>query len=580
MRKLLLNTYSRFIPYIWCLSFIGKYKLLFILLILLGFIETAIELSLPLILSYFVDVVLPEKQFEMLIHSIIGVILLITILLFTVTYESKFHRLLPEWIARDIQRKTMDSLWRLGIKYSEEHTVGEVLSVINTDVAAAKKVFERYFPFIIWQLTASFVSIVIMINIHFTLTIAILCGFTLYYLVGPKIERLAFMGNKESYEVLWPQVQKKLYESVTAFTELKAHNRDTWDLQRLLKSIQGFNSSLVKTTLFNYLRGGIRRFTVNLGMFTLFLYGTYLVKTEVLTIGNLVTMIFYYAFGVTSMTHLITNITEQRLLMVQINRLFHFCNQGTANQTKKTKLKEINLHGKVVFKDVSYSNSSRDIIKNISFTVNSGEKVAIIGESGSGKTTLLKLLGGFYEPQHGNIEIDDISLNKICPATYWDHLGFVFQDTFLFGTSIRENIRFGWPEATENQIIGAAKLSNAHQFIQATPQGYDTVITERGNNLSGGERQRIGIARIFLRKAKILLLDEVTSSLDSNTEYEIMQSLDKLCENKTTFIVTHRLELIKNCDKIMVMHDGRLVEMGSYTELLHSSIYLNHIKVL
>ncbi|WFN37118.1 ABC transporter ATP-binding protein/permease [Methanomicrobium antiquum] len=231
--------------------------------------------------------------------------------------------------------------------------------------------------------------------------------------------------------------------------------------------------------------------------------------------------------------------------------------------------KEFSFREKIEFDNVSffYEEGKRKTLDNITFEISKNSRIAIVGSSGAGKTTVANLLALLYRPVSGSILIDGVSLSEICSSDYLSHLGYIGQETFVYHNTIRENIRFG-QDCSEDDIMEAAKLADAHEFIMATNDGYDTVIGDQGLKLSGGQRQRIAIARIILRKPEILLLDEATSSLDNISEQKIMESVEKLSKNMTVIIIAHRLSTVQNADQIFVLKGGKLVERGSHNELM------------
>lgn len=239
------------------------------------------------------------------------------------------------------------------------------------------------------------------------------------------------------------------------------------------------------------------------------------------------------------------------------------------NINDKEKAVELkNVKGTITFKDVNFSYSkSIQVLQNISFSIKKGEKLALVGESGEGKSTIANLLLRFYEPQNGTIYVDNISIKDVTQQSLRQHIGVVFQDTFLFSGSIMNNIKYGRANATEKEVFEAAKIANADDFILRFPFGYETQIGERGVKLSGGQKQRIAIARALLKDPPILIFDEATSSLDSKAEFEVQKALDKLMEGRTTIIIAHRLSTIRHVDYIIVLKNGKIIEQGKPKEL-------------
>src|SRR5690606_15208483 len=221
------------------------------------------------------------------------------------------------------------------------------------------------------------------------------------------------------------------------------------------------------------------------------------------------------------------------------------------------------------FDNVSFGYQDRPgVIRHFSLDIQPGEKVAFVGFSGGGKTTLMKLIGRFYDPDEGEIRLDGVPIRDLPLADLRNAIGYVFQETYLFGSSVKENIRFGKPNATDEEIIEAAKAAFAHDFIMALPDGYDTIVGERGIKLSGGQRQRIAIARMIIKQPAVVLLDEATSALDNVSEREVQRALDNVLAGRTVSAIDHRLSTVKHFDRIVFIKDGRIAEIGSYDELI------------
>ena len=227
------------------------------------------------------------------------------------------------------------------------------------------------------------------------------------------------------------------------------------------------------------------------------------------------------------------------------------------------------MEGKVEFKDVEFGyDKSKPVLKGVNLTVEPGEMIGLVGKSGAGKTTMINLVCRFFEVDNGLLEIDSIDLKKIRLEDLRGKIGIVLQDSFLFNSSIMENIAYAKPDATFEEIVEAAKIANAHHFILAKTDGYNTIVGERGNELSGGEKQRISIARAILHNPKILILDEATSSVDIETEKQIQEAISRLVKGRTTFAIAHRLSTLRNADRLVVLDEGKIVEVGNHAELM------------
>ncbi|MDP6506396.1 MAG: ATP-binding cassette domain-containing protein, partial [Planctomycetota bacterium] len=225
-------------------------------------------------------------------------------------------------------------------------------------------------------------------------------------------------------------------------------------------------------------------------------------------------------------------------------------------------------HSSIIFRNVSFGYNGEQVLRNVEFEARSGEVIAIVGTSGAGKSTLLDLIARFYDPDEGKIEFDGHDLRKVKRSSLLEKIAVVTQQTFLFNTSLEENIRYARPDATEDEIVDAARMAQIDDFIRSQPEGYHSVVGEGGVKLSGGQRQRISLARSFLKNAQILILDEATSELDSETEKKVQNSLREAADGRTTFVVAHRLSTVKEADSIIVLDNGKVVEQGSHEELM------------
>jgi ABC-type multidrug transport system fused ATPase/permease subunit len=301
-------------------------------------------------------------------------------------------------------------------------------------------------------------------------------------------------------------------------------------------------------------------------------FGGYRVLTGALSIGTLVAFNRYVTLMADPVRWLGFVVNRIARAIASGQRIFEILDTETAIQERPGALELRPMRGEVTFDDVSfgYAGAKRDALVHVSFTARPGERVALLGATGAGKSTIINLLPRFYDVTGGRILIDDHDLRDLTLTSLRDQIGTVLQETFLFSVSVRENIAYGRRDATDEEVVAAAKAARAHDFIVRLPQGYDTELGERGVNLSGGQKQRLAIARALLLNPRILILDDATSSVDSETEYQIQQALETLMAGRTSFIIAQRLSTVKEADQILVLRDGQIVERGTHVDLLEN----------
>ena len=528
-----------------------------------------LQLPMPFLTKYLIDEVLQMKSFRIL--NIIGFVLIGVIFLraFSIFIERYLLATFRGRVLFDLRMKLFNHTERLKIPFFKERETGYLMSRLSGDVNAVQGLLA--------DTLISFGQNV--------LTFIVGIGATLY--IHPKLALISFsilpfyalsiaIFNKRirnmSYEVreAFAKVNKDLQELLSGVTILKAFTGEIYGSLRLIKSVKEGIRKTVRLDILSTLFSILSSLISSAGPIVLIWYGCSEIMRGNLTIGGLMAFNSFlrYLFGPTeSLMHL--NLSIQRSL-ASVERIFEILDTEKEPYDKgKIELKDIK--GTIEFANISFSYDTEPILKNISFKVNPGERVAIVGESGVGKSTIAGLLLRFYDPTKGKILIDGIELKEINLSSLRKNIAYVSQDIFLFSDTIRENIRFGRRRATDSEIEKAAKVAGIDSFIRKLPKRYDTKVGERGMKLSGGERQRIAIARAVLKDAPILILDEATSNLDRKIENKIVNSVEKISKNKTLLIIAHRLSTIRDADKILVLDKGRIKDKGIHSELLKTS---------
>ncbi|MFD2327991.1 ABC transporter ATP-binding protein [Cohnella sp. GCM10020058] len=535
--------------------------------IILSLFVIGVELSITKFIQHLIDVLLPKgtvNSFSILLSIMSS---LIALMVAATLLRNKLQRIVQEKAARDMQLSLFTHMRKLGFSYYDQHPVGETLSLFNSELTAVQQIYQKYFPGMIVTGVAFIISVALMISIHVTLSLAVIPCLLSYYIIGPFFEKRAAQLRK-TVQGFRTSFQKKIYDSISALLEIRVYGSSDWDSSQTLARQRQMHNSVNKLHLMSYSRGMIRRVIVQLGAVIVFAYGSFLLRHDEISTGAMVAFMFFYFRMIQDMTSFVTLTSEQQVLMNQAERLFEFMSERPTIKDNKSPI-NVNIKGELLFQKVSFHYPSQSsLISNFNLEICAGEKIAFVGASGCGKSTLLKLVGRFYDPLEGEIKLDGIPLNELSLNTIREAMGFVFQETYLFGGTIRDNIRFGSPNATDEEIEAAAIAAFAHQFILDLPQQYDTIVGERGMRLSGGQRQRLSIARMFIKNPRIVLLDEATSALDNKSEFEVHLALNRLFEGRTTLAVAHRLTSIEKFDRIVVLDRQGILEQGTFDQLL------------
>ncbi|GBF75581.1 hypothetical protein PA598K_03999 [Paenibacillus sp. 598K] len=556
--------------YRWIISYVAKYKWPFVALIATGFVNSGVLLAIPKFIQQVIDVIVPTRDTAQLRVMLLVLVPLVVVMLGSMALRNLMQRIVQEKASSDLQLALFRHLRKLGFAHYETHPTGELLSMFQAEIPAIQRIYRYYLPTLIEKSVLLLLSIGLLFSLNAWLTLLIVPFFLSYYLIGPYFERKQGYYAREGVATRTAYNQK-LYDSLSGLLELRIHRAESWDLSRLLERFDRNREWWRRELLYALLRGTARRMTVNLGSLVLFICGAIAVRGSSMDVGAFVAFLLYYFIVMQNLTQVVTMATEQGMLLVQGEKLYELMRKAPAVQEPDDPQPLPAVQGSLSLERVSFAYSQmpdRPILREVTLHIAAGERVALVGESGGGKTTLLKLLGRFYDPDAGLIRLAGVPLPRLATRDLRGALGYVFQETYLFGDSVRENIRFGRPEASDEEVEAAASAANAAAFIEAMPLGYDTLVGERGVKLSGGQRQRIAIARMILRDPAIVLLDEATSALDNQSEREVQEALDRLLQGRTTIAVAHRLSTVQHYDRIVVLADGAIVEQGSYEALM------------
>lgn len=468
----------------------------------------------------------------------------------------------------DIRSDLFRHLQKLPLSFYSKEKTGRVMSVFTNDVGAMQGLYASALVDIVTNSLQMLVVLVVMFRIDAGLAAVSLPVIPLFagsiILFGPTLRQSGSVVQEKQ-----AHVSESLQEAITGAREIKSFTQELAQIRRLVGVFFAVVGARLRQAVLGAASSGTTELVAMSGVAFVVWWGGHAVIAGEMTPGVLVAFTNYLGslFGPTAF-FVRLNVGFQAAL-AGADRVFALLDTEPEVRDRPGAKELTSVRGEVCFRNVSFEyTSGKPVLRGVSLTVHPGEMVALVGPSGAGKTTMVSLIPRFYDPTEGCVTIDGWDLRDVTQESLRRHIGVVFQDTFLFGMSVRENIRFGRPDASDEEVEEAAKAANAHGFIMDLPEGYDTQVGERGVRLSGGQKQRIAIARAILRNPRILILDEATSSLDSESEAAIQEALERLMRGRTSFVIAHRLSTVLKADKIAVLEDGRLVEVGTHSELL------------
>ena len=552
------------------MGFVQKYRGRLALAFMCLVMTTAFGLAIPWILGEAVDVVVTQGERSVLILTA-GIVLGVVALRGISAYgHSYLTAVVSQGTSYDVRNTLYSKLQRLSFAYHDQAHTGQLMSRATADVEGIRIFFGKGLLGTV-QMLIMFVGIsYILITIDWQLALL-----TLAFL--PLVGWRAVVTGQRLY-VTWLKIQRlvaalgtTLEENLTGIRVVKAFARQEEESQKFTAHAQSLHDehiSIARQWAFNV---PLMVFLISLPVALILWYGGRHVIAGSLTIGGLTQFILYLSMLAMPVRRLGFMVNVFSRTMSAGRRILEVLDTQSLIQEKPDAIELGNLKGHVDFKDVGFSyNSMAPVLKHINFSVRPGESVALVGESGSGKSTIAHLIPRFYDVSSGSITIDGTDIRDATIASLRKNVAIVQQDVFLFSATIRDNIAFGAINANMKQIIAVAEIAHLHNFIQSLPNGYDTWVGERGVTLSGGEKQRLAVARTLLTNPKVLILDDSTSNVDAGTEYLIRQALDRLIKGRTTFIITHRLPIIKNADLVLVIREGQIVERGRHNDLMAS----------
>lgn len=559
------------------LQFVKPYKWQIAGTILIGLLKFAIPLLIPLLTKYIVDDIIGNEQLSSNVkidklYWIMGIMLFIFVVLRPPIeyYRQYFAQWTGTKILFDIRNQLFTHIQKLSFKYYANTRAGEVISRVITDVEQTKNFVITGLMNLWLDIATIVIAVVIMFTMDVKLTIVSLILLPFY-----AFSIKHFFGKLRTYTRVRSQaladLQSHLQERVQGMPVIKSFAIEDHELEVFSKQNKNFLDKAMQHTSWNAKSFAVVNTITDVAPLVVIGFAGYQVIQGQMTLGTMVAFIGFIDRLYNPLRRLVNSSTTMTQTLASMDRVFEFIDEkyDIDDEPNATELKQV--EGKITFDHVvfSYDTDEMPVLKDISLEVKQGETIALVGMSGGGKSSLISLLPRFYDVTKGRILLDGQDIRSFKVRSLRDKIGMVMQDNILFSDSVRANILMGKPEATEKEVIAAAKAANAHDFIMNLTDGYETKVGERGVKLSGGQKQRVAIARVFLKNPPLLVMDEATSALDLESEHLIQEALEILAKDRTTFIVAHRLSTITHADRIVLIDNGEIAEIGSHNELMN-----------
>lgn len=535
------------------------------LVLVLGVIITG--LYLPMITRSIVDDVLVDQQFGMLKSLIISMVFFTLLRAMMQYLRSYIFEYTSQKVLYDFRSQLYSKLQLQSYTFYDKERTGTLMNRMVGDLQAVRQMLNSGYVQMFEGTISIAMTLYVMVSFSWKLTLTLIFIVPLTALsmrAMSKRLRPVYRLVRDASENLSSYVQ----ENIAGIQVVKAFGREDYEIGRFEDITQDFNERNIEAADIrsNYIP--VSRITNGLSTVIIMLLGGYLVMQGEITLGILAAFADYMQRLINPINNATQLVNQWENAKASLEKIFGLLDEESIMVNAKDAQPLTDCRGAIEFRDVSFTYGEADVLNDINIKIEPGSTVAIMGATGAGKSSLIQLIPRFYDCNSGAVLVDGIDVRKLDYNDLRRNVGLIFQDTFLFSDTIAANIAFEKPNASQEEIERAAKAADAHEFIIKTPNGYDTVIGERGVGLSGGQRQRVAIARAILTNPKILILDDATSSVDMETEHEIQQTLEGLMQERTTLVVAHRISSVRNADEIIVLDHGRIVERGTHEELV------------
>ena len=535
-------------------------------------ITLVITVAYPIILQQTIDLVIKDEQYD-LAWKLAGIFMALMIVKGIATYIGQYTGdMFGIRSVYELRNALYAKLQRLPFSYYDNAKTGDLMSRLTADVEGFRFFLSFGFVELFRLIFLVSVSLVVMFYYSVPLTFVSMAAMPLLIVAVFRFDKLvhpAFRDIRKSFGKLNTNVQ----ENISGIHTVKSLSRESFQINKFNDSNGDYKERYLFTTEIWAKYFPVMEFLGNISIVFLFGYGGYLVMGNQLTVGELVafySLLGYIIFPIMNLGFTVNLFSQSK---ASGERLLEVLEAPEPIQSKEDAVDGSDMKGHVAFENVTlqYRKEDQVALNAVNLEVKAGKRIGLIGATGSGKTSLTQLLTRFYETTEGQVKIDGIPVEDYTLTSLRSNIGFVLQESFLFSSSIKANISYGRPDATMEEIIDSSKRANAHDFIMELPEGYDTMLGERGLGLSGGQKQRIAIARALCQNPAILILDDATSAVDMKTELHIQQALEEVMKGRTTFIIAHRISSVKHADELIVFEHGEIVQRGTHDQLINQT---------
>ena len=532
------------------------------------------QLLIPWLIRTLIELITTEGQLTQETMNTVTRLTLIALITFLARGLMQFTRSylahIAGWgVVSDARKYVYEHMQKLSLRFYEDKQTGQLMSRVVNDTDLFERMISHAFPDVIVNIITFFGITLVLANMNWQLTLYSLAPIPLVILAliaFSKVVRPAFRRRQQDVG----ELNAVLNDSISGIREIKAFNRESEQLERVEMGIERYRLSLLTALRLMAIFQPFIDFSTSIGQLVVIFFGGQLALRGTLSIADLVAFFLYLEMFYQPIRALGMSWEQVQEAMAGFDRVEELLDESSdvVEPLNPTPLPKP-IQGHLTLENVSFTyNDKENILTDINLDIPASNVVALVGPTGVGKSTLVSLIPRFYDVNSGSIKLDGIDIREFVVDQLRKNVSIVLQDVFLFHGTVRDNILFGNPKASEEDILEAARISNAYEFIKDLPEGFNTLIGERGVKLSGGQRQRISIARAVLKNTPILILDEATSSVDTETELLIQQALERLMKGRTTIIIAHRLSTIRNADKIVVLQGDSIVEQGTHQELI------------